>query len=477
MKNLFFLIVFTTISSFGQQKVYSFKDFDLKVMGLKQTHETYPVLGVFKLDEKKVETKNYDAYKQLIYHDFLKFARNKGIRFTDFEYRPMLFFPISILVQSNGVADYLVYGLKPETIKINNKPKKLDSLSADETKIFTEIAESFCKEYKFPQFQNATNYNVSLNMTFGKTPRKVSSRGITTIEVAEKTTRPDTVKSLIFNKLYLEKFPEFIFRFKNLEGLDLSDNMIEQVPRRVLKLKKLSFLNLSGNFVDYSKFRFERNKHLKYLSLQFTGMTKIPKSLRRNRRLEILFLGNNSLVFSDKDFKRMNYLRTLNLYNVQATKLSKSIGKLQNLEELDLYYNNFRFLPDEICQLKNLKTLAVAHNQLWNLPDELAQMPNLQVIYAHHNRLDSLPTLPNLKLLDIGYNLFKVFPEQVYGLKNLEEIDITNNEITDTPEKLSALQNLQRVFMRGNGFSDKEQKNAALEKLTADLELRKVIVR
>ncbi len=476
MKNLL-LLVFVAFSSFGQQKVYSSTDFESKVMGMKQMKETYPVLGVFKLDEKKVETKNYDAYKQLIYHDFLKFARNKGIRFTDFEYRPMLFFPISILVQSNGVADYLVYGLKPETIRINNRPKKLDSLSTDETRIFAEIAESFCKEYKFPQFQNVTNYSIGLNITFGKIPRKVNSRGITMIEVAEKTTRPDTVKSLMFNKLYLEKFPEVVFRFKNLEGLDLSDNMIEQVPRRVLKLKKLKFLNLSGNYVDYSTFKFKRNKNMKYLNLQFTGMTKIPKSLRRNRRLEILFLGNNSLVFSDKDFKRMSYLRTLNLYNVQATKLSKSIGKLQNLEELDLYFNDFKFLPDEICQLKGLKTLAVAHNQLWNLPDELAKMPNLQVLYAHHNRLNNLPTLPNLKLLDIGHNLFKVFPEQIYGLKNLEEIDITNNEITDTPEKLNTLQNLQRVFMRGNGFSNKEQKTAALEKLTADLELRKVVVR
>jgi len=136
-----------------------------------------------------------------------------------------------------------------------------------------------------------------------------------------------------------------------------------------------------------------------------------------------------------------------------------------------------QFLPKEVCQLSKLKTLAIANNQLWNLPEEISKMPNLQFLYAHHNRLNFLPNLPNLRLLDIGYNLFKVFPEQVYQLKDLEEFDITHNEIIEIPEGLIALNKLQKVYIRGNDFNKTEIQNVKLAMLIDSLEKRRVLVR
>ena len=104
-------------------------------------------------------------------------------------------------------------------------------------------------------------------------------------------------------------------------------------------------------------------------------------------------------------------------------------------------------------------------------------MSSLQTLYAHHNRLNSLPNLPNLRLLDIGYNLFKVFPEQVYQLKDLEEFDITHNEIMEIPEGLISLNKLQKVYIRGNEFNKTEMPNEKLTKLTDSLEKRQVMVR
>ena len=475
MKKLLFLFVFASLCSFGQQKVFQKEQFESQVMNAERLQESYPFLSVIQSKNGKDEIKNYDIETKKVIYDYLQFARSQNVKFDKFEFRPFRFIPVQILVQPNGTIDYFLYGYNRgmyKGIKFTN-----DSMSVEEQKIFIAISEDFCKNHQLPVSEFNKKYSIYFSITLGKEPRKLSKKGISTIELAEKCTQPDTVKSLMLNKLALEQFPEVVFKFKNLEKLDLSDNFIKNVPKKLSELKKLRFLSLSGNQINYSSFKFKRNKHLKDLNLQYTGMTKIPKSVRRNSNLEILFLGNNPIKFAKNDFKKMTNLKALNLYNVKTATLPKSIVKLQNLEELDLYYNNFQFLPAEICQLKNLKTLAIANNQLWNLPEEISKMPNLQTLYAHHNRLNSLPDLPNLKLLDVGYNLFKVFPQQVYKLADLEEFDITNNKIEEIPAELLSMKKLQKVFIRGNEFYQKDEKTEEIAKLVAGLEQKQIMVR
>jgi Leucine-rich repeat (LRR) protein len=475
MKKLLFLFIFASVCTFGQQKVYQIEKFEDKVMTSEKLHESYPYLSLIQSKGGKDEIKNFDIETKKLIYDYYQFARNRNVKFEEFEYKRNQFIPIQILVKADGSIDYFVYGFSKRNIK--GMVLMNDSLKATEQKKFVDISEAFCREYKFPANISNEKYAINFTMNFGREPRKESEYNISTIEKAEQCMQPDTVKSLMLNKLYLERFPEVVFRFKNLEELDLSDNYLEEIPNEIWNLKKLRFLGLSGNKVNYGNFQFKRNKHLKDLNLQFTAMTKIPKSIKKNRRLEILFLGNNPITFAKNDFRRMKRVKALNLYNVKTATLPKSIGKLRKLEELDLYHNELKFLPKEICRLKNLKTLAIANNQLWNLPEEIAKMPKLQTLYAHHNRLNSLPTLPNLTLLDLGYNLFKVFPKEVYELIKLEEFDITNNQIEEVPEKLLSLKKLQKVYIRGNEFYKTNEKSKELSKLVADLEQKQILVR
>lgn len=475
-KLLLFLMPFLSVAVFGQQKVYRPEKFEQDVMNVKRISDVYKPYFVIQLKDGKEETKDFEIETKKVIYDFNQFARSKNVKFEDFSFRPYRFIPIQILVQPDGSIDYFIYGfqygLYGRGMKMAN-----DSLNADEQKIFVSIADEFCKNYKLPVNEYNKKYSINFNISLGKEPRKLSKKGISTLELAQKCDQPDTVKNLILNKLHLETFPDVIYRFKNLEKLDLSGNNIQQVPQEIWSLKKLKFLSLSGNRIDYSSFKFKRNKHLKDLNLQYTEMAKMPKSLKKNRRLEILFVGNNPIKFSKNDFKRMTNLKALNLYNVRTSILPKSIGKLKNLEELDLYYNDLQFLPKEVCNLPKLKTLSVANNQLWNLPEEISKMPNLQALYAHHNRLNTLPNLSNLKLLDLGYNLFKVFPEQVYQLKDLEEFDITHNEIIEIPEGLIGLNKLQKIYIRGNEFNKTEMPNEKLAKFTESFEKQQVLVR
>ncbi len=474
MKKLFlFLLPFYTIISFGQPKVFHRDKFDTEILTKKDAETKYPDLRVtnqkkgsvgFQIDEKKIN------------NDFMRAAIKQNREIVSLVESKNL--PIEIYLNKSGAIDYIIYGYSSFDNRVfNGKKYVFDTLDAKQTVLFHELAESFCKNYQYSLKDTESNSKMYMGLGFGKGQKKVSKKYISTLEMAESCMQPDTVKTLMLNRLYLMDFPEVVFKFKNLEKLDLSDNYIETIPKSIWNLEKLKLLSLSGNYIDYGKFKFKNNKHIKDLNLQYTGLVKMPKSIKRNRSLEVLFIGNNELKFRSNDFKRMANLKALNLYNVRTSTLPKSIGKLKNLEELDLYYNELQFLPKEVCELPKLKTLAVANNQLWNLPEEISKMPSLQTLYAHHNRLNTLPNLPNLKLLDIGYNLFKVFPEQVYQLKDLEEFDITHNEIMEIPEGLVALNKLQKVFIRGNEFYKTDKPDEKLTKLTDSLEKRQVMVR
>lgn len=473
-KLLFYVLPFLSVAVFGQQKVYSFKRFEEKVMGVAALNKTYPTIGLVKLENFHQPVNIYEVEKGQVLYDYQKFARNKNFRFHQIPtYKSNHYVPVQVLFNEKGEIDYFVYGFQNG---FKNKYVS-DSLSIEDERRMIEISEEFCKAYNLPIKITNQRFALLISINLGMPPRMSRKNVISTLVMAENCDKPDTVKSLMLNSLYLEHFPDVVFKFKNLEKLDISNNFIEKIPNEIWHLKKLKLLSLSGNRIDYTNFKFRRNKHLKDLNLQFTSMSEMPKSLKRNRNLEVLFLGNNRINFLRNNFNRMKHLKALNLYNVKSQILPKSISKLKNLEELDLYFNDLQFLPKEVCQLSKLKTLAIANNQLWNLPEEISKMPNLQFLYAHHNRLNFLPNLPNLRLLDIGYNLFKVFPEQVYQLKDLEEFDITHNEIIEIPEGLIALNKLQKVYIRGNDFNKTEIQNVKLAMLIDSLEKRRVLVR
>ena len=42
-------------------------------------------------------------------------------------------------------------------------------------------------------------------------------------------------------------------------------------------------------------------------------------------------------------------------------------------------------LPNEICQLPNLKVLNAGYNQLTELPEEIGDLSNLQELHLHFN--------------------------------------------------------------------------------------------
>ena len=304
-------------------------------------------------------------------------------------------------------------------------------------------------------------FRIMSAITYGKTflPPRTVRRGpgiISTIEAANSTSRPDTVKMLAFNQLDLKNVPEIVYRFPNLEELDLSKNELSVLPARLTAdIPTLKRLSLLGNAIPNDSVFINPNKHLLALNLQSNKLTRVPPSVRHNRRLESLWLGNNDLTGLDiKTLRRLRWLSDLNLYNAGLTTLPKTIGRLKRVKVLDLYYNKLKELPSKLGRMKQLEQLAVAYNDLSQLPGSLAKLRKLQTLYAHHNRISQLPSefakLSQLRVLDLGYNWFSVAPTVVLSLPALEELDLNNNNLQELPHSLGTLKSLKKLYLRSN---------------------------
>ena len=285
---------------------------------------------------------------------------------------------------------------------------------------------------------------------------------INTIAAARQTNRPDTVKVLAFNHLDLVTIPDVVYRFPNLEELDLSTNQLTQLPARLTHdLPRLQQLSVLRNDIPDDSVFFTKNKHLTALNLQGNKLTRIPSSVRLNRKLESLWMGNNELSeLNTKPLHRLRRLNDLNLYNAGLNRLPATIKRLRHLTVLDLYYNKLKTLPKQLGKLKRLDQLALAYNDLTELPPALANLKRLRQLYAHHNRISQLPPaftrLRNLQKLDLGNNWITVAPPVLANLPVLSDLDMTGNNLQEFPTVLFSIKPLKRVYLGSNPLFGQE---------------------
>ncbi len=127
--------------------------------------------------------------------------------------------------------------------------------------------------------------------------------------IEEGLKNPEKVIKLVLKRNKLKKFPIEIFKFSNLQYLDLSKNNITEIPAQIGMLKDLQYFSISKN-----------------------GLEQFPSQIG--------------------DLTNLYYL---NGNQNELTDLPPEIGKLEKLRNLDLWDNNIDVLPDEIKNCKKLK--------------------------------------------------------------------------------------------------------------------------
>jgi Leucine-rich repeat (LRR) protein len=130
-------------------------------------------------------------------------------------------------------------------------------------------------------------------------------------DLATALKEPEKVVKLTLRKQKYESFPAELWKFPNLQYLDLGKNKIKEVPDSIKFFINLQVLHLSKNEIEF-----------------------LPREIGDLSNLVILDINQNEL-----------------------TSLPPQIGKLKKLKYLDLWSNNLSIFPEELGELS--ETLQV----------------------------------------------------------------------------------------------------------------------
>jgi len=198
----------------------------------------------------------------------------------------------------------------------------------------------------------------------------------------------DQIESVMLDHNQLHTLPENLFRFVNIQTLDVSSNglsflpdVFQYCPVRTLIAKNN---NLSNESLPKS---FTTSIKLRELNLSGNQLTAFPEQLLDFPNLKYLYLGSN-----------------------QISTLSRNIGKLKNLHILSLGGNQLSEVPATLGQLKTLQALILCDNKIESLPANIAKLKQLKSLLLHKNCLRTLPPA-------------------IIGLKNLTELSLRDNPL------------------------------------------------
>lgn len=150
---------------------------------------------------------------------------------------------------------------------------------------------------------------------------------------------PDSVTSISLKNQGLKTFPKELYRFKNLQFLDLSGNDLSEIPIEIKLFTQLQFIDVSQNRIK-----------------------QLPPSFSSLVNLKSIYIGGNQSLDIDQAIDVM---------------------PAKNIETLDLQFDNISTLPINIGKFKNLKKLILTGNPIQKLPTTFSQLTNLQILFIN----------------------------------------------------------------------------------------------
>jgi Leucine-rich repeat (LRR) protein len=169
--------------------------------------------------------------------------------------------------------------------------------------------------------------------------------------------RPEKVIEIDLFEQGLNKVPDEIRKFKNVEVIDLGYNQISELPDWLCQLKKLKTINLYNN-----------------------KLTDLPDALFNIQSLENLDV-------------RGNLIKSFDIKGVKSGRLT----------EMNLSFNQLTEIPEHLYFLQNLEILRIENNSLMFIPSTIGKMPSLKKLYLYHNKINDYDNLRYCKTLELLY--------------------------------------------------------------------------
>lgn len=275
-----------------------------------------------------------------------------------------------------------------------------------------------------------------------------------------KLSRNDNLLKLVIRGSYQSHIPHAYHKLRNLEILDLSENIDFKYFPDIFRNRRLTELRLNRNRLTLADLKQGKNHPtLQKLFLQQNRIEELPEGIARFPHLRELNLAINKIHRVHDNLGTLQELTELSFYINALPAIPQAVYKLSKLETIDLYFNHIDTVSEKLGQLSKLKILYLSNNRISRLPESLGQLKELRELYVHNNRLSYLPEslsqLQALKTLRINNNRFTSFPEQILSLTNLEYLDLADNQLYELPQKIRSLDKLKILVFRNNNWTSK----------------------
>lgn len=177
----------------------------------------------------------------------------------------------------------------------------------------------------------------------------------------------------------------FDTKYSYAQTLDKEYTRLEDALKEPDKVIKLNLENQANTDVLKQIYKF---KNLEYLNLRHTGINALPDNINALKNLKVLDLGDNNLTILPKSFSDLKNLTELYLDHEKDLKLGEDfeiLSRLQSLRILHLENNNITKLPKNLNKLNQIEQLYLNDNRLKEIPFEIKGLKNLKFLDIHHN--------------------------------------------------------------------------------------------
>jgi Leucine-rich repeat (LRR) protein len=302
--------------------------------------------------------------------------------------------------------------------------------------------------------------------------------------ISEANKKPLEVIVLDLSGQRLDKLPEDIFQYKNLQRLRLNRTFIDELPARIEELTELKALELNHPKTYHLEFDALPSTISNLKNLTYIGLIGLPNLDWKHAMGLFAELPNlDNLALMKNDFKtlpdgieKLTALRKIWLGGNVELAAEDVFDKLPQIVQVGFGGSQYQKLPDNISNAKAISNLWLANNQLTSV-EPLIELKELKSIALNSNGLTALPKgireLTGLASLSLDSNAelnWAMAFEDLATLSGLKRLSLSNNNLEKGPETLYKLNHLEVLILRGNPLDE-----AAKVKIAAMLPNTKIV--
>lgn len=247
--------------------------------------------------------------------------------------------------------------------------------------------------------------------------------------------KPDQVFLMDLSGQGLKEFPEEVFKFENLEKLDIRKNELTAIEIPDGVLPNLVWLNAAENKISRVEVAENGATNLKDLYLNFNALTSFPE-LSDKHRLNILDIRYNKI----KKHVNRPFMREIKRYYADSNpipNIQECLTMSQELEVLSIANIPLPVFPK--VRLVKLQDLTMSASGLKEFRADVKDLPRLRFVDLSDSpgiTVETLSAFSNFKYLvyiNIDRCELDSLPASWAEMKSVEAVSAIGNNITELP--------------------------------------------